>query len=384
MSNPTRYRVIEKLSDIDALAWDSLVSPDDPFTEYRFLRALEDTACVGKDTGWLPRHVLCYEGERLVGAIPLYLKSDSYGEYIFDWGWASAAQRARIPYYPKLTSAVPFTPATGRRLLLHPEAPKETVKTLLEGAHSVAQKTSASSIHFLFVTQPEQDILANEHQLLPRVTYQFHWRNDHYQDFEDFLKGFRSSQRKQTKKERQKAAATGLTLCVKRGADLSEAEWAALYPLYRNTTREKHAIPYLTPKFFEELRQSLLPRVVVSLALRGQTPVAGSLAFQRGAHLYGRYWGCLEHHEALHFELCYYQLIDFAIQNKLTLFEAGAQGEHKLKRGFLPAATYSAHWLRHPGFSQAIGDYLQRERAAVQEEIAELSQHGPFHREHEG
>ena len=380
-----RLQVIDALSQLSEPDWNALVSPDDPFTTYAFLRALEDSGSVGQGSGWQPMHVVAYDDTLLVGAIPLYLKTDSYGEYIFDWGWANASQRAGIRYYPKLTSAIPFTPATGRRLLLHPQAPPETVDTLVQGLQDLAEKTKASSIHALFLTKEEQDALSPK-GFLPRLTYQFHWENkvgSGYQDFDDFLQHFRSSIRKQTRKERRQAAASGLTLCVKRGSELNEAEWAALFHFYRHTAQDKHAIPYLTKKFFDLLRGPLMPYVVASLGLKGETPVAGSLAFQKGKHLYGRYWGCLESHEALHFELCYYQLIDFCIKHKLTRFEAGAQGEHKLKRGFLPSPTYSAHWLRHPGFAQAIADFLERETSAVQEEMAALLPHGPFHREGE-
>jgi predicted N-acyltransferase len=375
-----RLQVIDSLSQIPEQDWNALVNPNDPFTDYLFLRALEDSASVGQGTGWVPKHVLCYDDKRLAGAIPLYLKTDSYGEYIFDWGWASAAQRAGIRYYPKLTSAIPFTPATGRRFLLHPQAPPETIDTLVQGIQDLADKQKVSSIHALFLTKEEQDQLTPK-GFLPRLTYQFHWENKAYQSFDDFLQSFRSSIRKQTKKERRQAAASGLNLCVKTGKDLNEAEWSALYHFYRHTAQDKHAIPYLSKKFFDLLRGPLLPYVVASLGLKGDKPVAGSLAFQKGKHLYGRYWGCLESHEALHFELCYYQLIDFCITHQLTRFEAGAQGEHKLKRGFLPSATYSSHWIRHPGFSQAIADYLARETSAVQEEMAALIPHGPFHRE---
>jgi predicted N-acyltransferase len=375
-----RLQVLDSLSQTSQAHWNALVSPDDPFTDYLFLRALEDSGSVGSNTGWLPKHIVCYDDVGLAGALPMYLKTDSYGEYIFDWGWAGAAQRAGLRYYPKLTSAVPFTPATGNRLLLRPGAPPETVDTLIQGARDLAEQLKVSSVHVLFSTKDEQDKFT-ERGFSPRLTYQFHWENDNYQSFDDFLQKFRSSLRKQTRKERTRAAASGLQLCVKRGAELNDAEWDSLYLFYRSTAQDKHAIPYLTKKFFALLRGPLLPYVVVSFGLKGGAPVAGSLAFQKGKHLFGRYWGCLESHEMLHFELCYYQLIDFAIQHKLTRFEAGAQGEHKLKRGFLPSPTYSSHWIRHPGLGQAIADFLEREKAAVQEEMEALIPHGPFHRD---
>jgi hypothetical protein len=373
-----KLRTVTSHSAVAPAAWDALAGQDDPFLEHAFLYTLEETGCVGKGTGWEPQYLLCEEGDSLLGAVPLYLKFHSYGEYIFDWGWASAAQRARLRYYPKLTAAVPFTPATGRRLLLHPGADAARVtQALIGGLLQSADDLQASSVHALFVTEGERAALAAR-GFLPRLTSQFHWENRGYTDFENYLAAFRSSARKQTRKERKQAAASGLRLHTKRGPELSSLEWRSLYDFYRSTASDKGAIPYLTEEFFLALPQRLSPRVVVALASRGEVPVAGALAFQKGSQLFGRYWGSTEEHDALHFELCYYQLIDFAIQHKLSRFEAGAQGEHKLKRGFLPAPIYSAHWLRHPGLSQAIGDYLARESMAVQAEIAELREHGPF------
>lgn len=375
---PLTTRLVSSLASVPAAAWDALAGEDDPFIEHAFLRALETSHSVGPGTGWEPRHVLVYDGERLVGAAPLYEKSHSYGEYIFDWGWADAARRARLRYYPKLTMMVPCTPATGRRLLLHPAAEvAATTQALIEGLHDAAEEVQASSIHALFLTSPEQDALAGR-GFLPRLTHQFHWENRGYRDFDDYLAAFRSANRKQTRKERRQAAEIGLTLQTKRGPELSDQEWDALYAFYQGTAEEKGAIPYLTRAFFDELPRTLRERVVVAFASRGKTPIAGALAFHKGSQLFGRYWGAIEQHDALHFELCYYQLIEFAITHKLKRFEAGAQGEHKLKRGFLPAAIHSAHWIRHPGLSQAISDYLDRERRAVAQGLRELAEHGPF------
>jgi uncharacterized protein len=369
------------LAEISATDWDALAGEDDPFLEHAFLLALETSGSVGPKTGWTPHHLLCREHKTgpLLGAIPLYLKDHSYGEYIFDWGWAGAAKRAGIRYYPKLLSAIPFTPATGQRILAG-DPQKPAAKALIQAARAETERLGASSLHFLFTTAEERTALAKEHGLLPRLTYQFHWESRGYQSFEDFLKSLRSEARKQIRKERATARESGLRLHTKRGPEMSEAEWRSLYRFYRQTAAEKGAIPYLTPRFFEEIRQKLPQRVVVAFASRGEEPLAGALAFQKGKNLYGRYWGSLVEASALHFELCYYQLIEFACVNGLQRFEAGAQGEHKLKRGFLPSPTYSAHWIRHAGFSEAIADYLAREAEATEAEISMLSEHGPFPR----
>lgn len=376
-----RTEILTSLSRVDAAEWDALAGEDDPFVEHAFLSALEESGSVGEGTGWMPHHILCRKDGRLVGAIPLYLKEHSYGEYIFDWGWAEAARRARIRYYPKLVSAVPFTPASGHRLLVAGgEESGAIIQALVERVYRVAKETRSSSIHFLFTTEAERRSLSEEFGFLPRLTYQFHWENRGFTNFEDYLSAFRSQARKQVRKERRLAAESGLTLRTVRGAELSREEWSALYRFYRRTAAHKHAIPYLTAAFFEMMPQKLAHRVVVALASEGKKPIAGALAFQKGKHLYGRYWGALITHEMLHFELCYYQLIEFAITEKLSRFEAGAQGEHKLKRGFLPSPTYSAHWIQHPALSQAISDYLPREALAVKEEMRFLAEHGPFPR----
>ncbi len=339
---------------------------------------------MGRRAGCEPRLVTARAGGRLVGAVPLYLKTNSNGEFIFDWGWADAAQRAGIRYYPKLVAAIPFTPATGRRLptSMAEGAPPTAAITaaLLEGVRDVARQERASSIHFLFCTEAEKATLADD-EYLPRLSLQFHWHNRPerpFESFEDYLSTFRSRNRKEVRKERQRAAEHGLGFRVATGAELDEREWAALHRLYLTNVRRHHGTAYLRPEFFELAREALAHRLVSTLAYRGDEPVAGTVNFEKGRHLYGRYWGCLDDFEMLHFELCYYQLIERAIARRCTLFEAGAQGEHKLKRGLGPAFTHSAHWIGHPGLRDAIASFVEREARSVEAAVEEYAAHTPF------
>jgi hypothetical protein len=369
---------------VAAPAWDALAGEDDPFLEHAFLATLEASESVGARAGCEPRLVLARQEGRLVGAVPLYLKTNSYGEFIFDWGWADAAERAGLGYYPKLVAAIPFTPATGRRLpvLLSEGAPPEgeIVAALLAGVREVAQQERASSVHFLFCTEEEKATLAR-HDYLPRLSLQFHWHNRAprpFESFDDYLSTFRSRNRKQVRKERQGAAAHGLRFRVATGAELDDRDWAALHRFYLTNVRRHHGTAYLRPAFFELARETLAHRLVSTLAYRGDEPVAGTVNFEKGRHLYGRYWGCVADFEMLHFELCYYQLIERAIARGCKLFEAGAQGEHKLKRGLAPAFTYSAHFIGHPGLRGAIASFVEREALAVEEGLREYAEHTPF------
>jgi predicted N-acyltransferase len=368
------------VADLPAAEWDALVDADDPFLEHSFLATLERSGSVGRRAGWQPHFVLARAGSRLVGAVPLYLKDNSYGEFIFDWGWASGAMRAGLPYYPKLVAAVPFTPATGRRLLVHPEADRAAVcAALLGGIRAAADDTGASSVHVLFCLEDEAELLAGA-GYRHRLSMQFHWTNREppYQDFADFLGAFRSRHRKQVRKEREAAAAHGLRFATVEGAALGEREWQALHAFYQSNAAKHGSPTYLTPKFFRLLPEALGHRVVASLAYHGDEPVAGTLNFERGRHLFGRYWGCLEEHERLHFELCYYQLIDRAIVRGHRRFEAGAQGEHKLKRGLAPAFTHSAHWMRHPEMARAVGRFIDGEARSVREAVAQYAEMSPY------
>jgi predicted N-acyltransferase len=395
-SDEIDIHVAQSINEVPAEAWDALAGPDDPFLEHAFLATLEASDSVGARAGCEPRLVLAREGGqggssgrrgspgRLVGAVPLYLKTNSQGEFIFDWGWADAAQRAGLRYYPKLVAAIPFTPATGRRLpvLEGPGAPPaaEVHAALLAGVREVAAQERASSVHFLFCTEDEKALLGR-HEYLPRLSLQFHWHNRPerpFESFDDYLSTFRSRNRKEVHKERQRAAAHGLRFRVATGDELDERDWKALHRFYVTNVRRHHGIAYLRPAFFEIARETLAHRLVATLAYRGDEPVAGTVNFEKGRHLYGRYWGCLADYEMLHFELCYYQLIERAIARQHTRFEAGAQGEHKLKRGLGPAFTHSAHFIEHPALRDAIASFVEREGAAVEDALREYGEHTPF------
>jgi predicted N-acyltransferase len=365
-------------------AWDALAGDDDPFLEHAFLATLEASDSVGAHAGCEPRLVLARDGGRLVGAVPLYLKTNSHGEFIFDWGWADASERAGLRYYPKLVAAVPFTPATGHRLLVRADAPNAAAvaAALLAGVREVAVQERASSVHFLFCTEGEKALLAR-HEYLPRLSLQFHWHNRSerpFESFEDYLSTFRSRNRKEVRKERQRATAHGLRFRVATGAELDDRDWGALHRFYITNVRRHHGIAYLRPAFFEIARETLAHRLVATLAYRGDEPVAGTVNFEKGRHLYGRYWGCVADYEMLHFELCYYQLIERAIARRCTRFEAGAQGEHKLKRGLAPAFTHSAHFIGHPALRAAIASFVEREALGVEDALREYAQHTPFSR----
>jgi len=374
-----RLVVLEDLDGVDPDAWDALTSPHDPFTEYAFLAHLEASGSVGQGTGWLPRYVVLYDGDELVGATPAYAKSHSYGEYIFDWAWANACQRAGVRYYPKLTVAVPFTPATGRRLLVA-EGPKAEARreALARGLVDVARTIGCSSVHALF-RRPEEGEAFQASGYLPRMDSQFHWENKGYDSFEAFLGALRSKRRKEIRRERRQAAKTDLALGVEPVSGLSEADCAALYRCYRNTIDARGAIPYLTEAWWMGLPTALGRRGVVATARDGRGALqAGALAFHKGDVVYGRYWGALDEHRALHFELCYYQWIEWAIARGLRRVEAGAQGRHKLPRGFLPRPVYGSHWLAHAGLRSAVEPFVVEEAEAVREQMAHWMACSPY------
>lgn len=379
-----RVAWLTSLGEVSQEAWNALVAPDDPFTDYRFLAALEASGAVGGDSGWAPAHVVAYdETGALAGAAPFYRKTDSYGEFIFDWSWANAAMRAGIAYYPKYVSAVPFTPATGNRFLVRPGADARAVRgTLAQGMLAHAARDDASSVHVLFLAGDEAGHLEGG-PWLRRLTYQFHWENAGYRTFDDYLASLRAPSRKQVRKERREAAGQGLRLATVEGRDLSEREWEMLYRFYRSTAERKGGYAYLPRAFFECIRAGYAGHVLATFAYDASgAPVAGAIAFTKGRGLYGRYWGTLTGAPMLHFELCYYRFIEWGIERGITRFEAGAQGEHKLKRGFLPSATHSLHALAHPGLRDAVARHLEGERLGVQGEMDELAEFTPFRRDH--
>jgi uncharacterized protein len=374
------------MAEIPAADWDALATPDhsggrpiDPFTTHRFLAALERSGSTGAGTGWQARPLALREGGRLVAATPLYVKTHSQGEYIFDHGWADALERAGGRYYPKLQIAVPFTPATGRRFL----GPAEHRETLWKAAIGITAQNKLSSLHATFCTAEEAEALAGVEGTLHRITQQFHWENRGYGSFDDFLADLSSRKRKMIRKERETAQGSGLTIRALTGDQIEPGHWAAFWEFYQDTGGRKWGTPYLTRKAFDLFHQTMRGDMLLVLAFNGPRPVAGALNFIGRETLYGRYWGCVEDHPCLHFELCYYQAIDWAITHGLQRVEAGAQGEHKLARGYLPVETHSLHWIADRSFRTAVDRYLQAERRAVGEEIEVLTAYGPFRR-HEG
>ena len=364
---------------VSEAAWREIEPPDFPFFDFAFLRALERSGSVGGASGWEPVYLLCKDGDHLLGALPLYLKTDSYGEYVFDWEWAHAYREHGLPYYPKLVAAVPFTPATGPKLLVrHDEAERAAVtRALLDAAADLADELGVSSSHALFL--PERDLAAfTEYGFAVRHSLQFHWRNRGYGSFSDYLEALTSKRRSQIRRERRQLE--GLTIERLTGEALDEEHAAIMYRFYLGTYDRKWGFPYLTSTFFSEVFRTMRDRVLFVLARDEPTrrPVAGALFFFKGRSLYGRYWGAAEERRNLHFELCYYQGIEFAIERRFELFEAGAQGEHKLARGFLPTLTYSAHEIRHPGFRHAIERYIAQERELLAGTLAEYARHDPY------
>jgi predicted N-acyltransferase len=378
--------VAEGVAAIDAATWDALAAPEtadggrpiDPFTTHRFLAALETSGSVGRGTGWQPRPVLIRAGGHAIAAAPVYAKTHSQGDYIFDHSWADAFMRAGGRYYPKLQVAVPFTPATGRRFLTAPGWEDAGRAALLQTLAGLARGADLSSVHATFCTRAEAEGAGPD--WLHRITQQYHWTNAGYGSFDDFLGALASRKRKAIRKERATAQGFGGTIRALTGDDLRPEHWDAFWTFYQDTGSRKWGRPYLTRAFFDTVHQTMRDDILLVLAERDGRPVAGALNFIGRDCLYGRYWGCVEDHPCLHFELCYYQAIDWAIAAGLARVEAGAQGEHKLARGYLPAAVHSLHWIGDPGFRAAVARYLEAERRAVGEEIEVLTTYGPFRR----
>jgi len=378
-------QLLGSLAQIPADDWDACACPEaldggrpnDPFTTHRFLSSLEDSGSVGRGTGWQPQYLTAYRDGQLIACAPMYAKSHSQGEYIFDHNWAHAYEQAGGRYYPKLQMAVPFTPATGRRLLVRPGFEGVGHSALVQGAVQLAANNEISSLHVTFCT--EEEAKAGEQMgLMPRVTQQFHWLNQDYDDFDSFLTSLSSRKRKNIRKERAQAQGFGGEIELFTGDNLRPEHWDAFWEFYQDTGARKWGSPYLSRAFFDVAQDTMADDMALILARRDGRYVAGALNFIGRDTLYGRYWGCTEHHPCLHFELCYYQAMDLAITMGLARVEAGAQGEHKLARGYLPTQTHSLHWLGDPGFADAVARYLDAERAAIEEEIEILTDYGPF------
>ena len=385
-------RVAPRIADVPAEEWNACaagggelqppsIRPPNPFVSHAFLKALEDSGSATRETGWLPQHLLYEDGDgRLLACMPCYLKSHSQGEYVFDHGWADAYMRAGGRYYPKLQVSVPFTPVTGPRLLVRAgTASPDRQAILLEAGRTLTNELGVSSLHITFMTRDEWQ-LAGQAGYLQRTDQQFHWRNEGYTTFDDFLAALSSRKRKTIRKERRAALEDGITIEQVTGRDLTEAHWDAFFAFYMNTGSRKWGSPYLTRACFSLLGESMADELLLVLAKRDGRYIAGALNVIGADTLYGRYWGATELREFLHFEVCYYQAIDYAIAHRLACVEAGAQGAHKIARGYLPTETYSAHYIADRAFARAVADYLVRERREVAHEAALLNEESPYRR----
>ncbi|MGI9353898.1 MAG: GNAT family N-acetyltransferase [Rhizobiaceae bacterium] len=390
-------RVVESATDVDAVAWNRLANPVfgpttdydyNPFLSHAFFDALEKSDSASREEGWLAQHLVMQaqigSKREVIGVLPCYLKNHSQGEYVFDHGWADAYERAGGSYYPKLQATVPFTPATGRRLFVGevPDADKRRLM-LAGGLQEICDRLGVSSAHITFMSEHEWDLLG-EQSFLKRTDQQFHWLNDGYADFDEFLAALSSRKRKNIRKERAAALAdNGITIEWLTGNDLTEDIWDIFYRFYMDTGSRKWGRPYLTREFYSMIGEALADDIVLVMAKRNHSYVAGAINFVGSHRLFGRHWGCVEDHPFLHFEVCYYNAIDYAIAHKLERVEAGAQGPHKLARGYMPQITHSAHFLPNPSFRRAVEDYLEHERHAVERESEAIARHGPFRKENQ-
>ena len=377
-----RTHIASSLSDIGQAAWDELVALQDepnPFLSHAFLHALHESGSATPETGWQPQYIVLYEpdgadGERLAAALPLYVKGHSYGEYVFDWAWADAYARNGLEYYPKLLAAIPFTPVTGPRLMARDDAARAALVDVLL---AVQQSSDVSSTHILFPPGAQAKQLEDAGYLL-RSGVQFHWENAGYATFDDFLATLEQKKRKNIRAERRKVREAGVALRRVRGADITADEWRFFSRCYRRTYAEHHSSPYLNLDFFRRIGAAMPDNLLLVVAERDGVPIAASLVVHDATTLYGRYWGALEHVPCLHFETAYYQPLEFCIEQGIAAFEGGAQGEHKMARGFLPTRTWSAHWLKHPSFADAVERFLEREAGGIDEYIDELNDRSPF------
>jgi len=371
--------VRDTLSEVSAASWNALTPDDNPFTRYEFLYALETTGCLGEKKGWYPRYFLVFNAGELIAACPTYVKTNSYGEFVFDWAWAEAYERNGLPYYPKLVSAIPYTPATGRRLLIRSDQSQAELATALQRTIiGFCEEQSYSGMHWLFVTEDERALLEND-GLMIRLDCQYHWHNHDYTDFDDFLSGCTSKRRKTIKRERRHVTDAAIRLEPRAGSTLSADEWRRVHNFYSSTFDQKWGSASLTRRFFETIGETMGDDTLIVFAYRDDpAPIACSIMFKSQDTLYGRFWGCSEEHHSLHFEACYYQGIEYCIKHGLKHFEPGAQGEHKITRGFEPRLTCSSHWIAHEGFRAAIKNYLDEESQHVRARCEGLAELLPF------
>ncbi len=365
--------VAATISDIAPDEWNRLAG-DQPFVRHAFLNALHEAGCAAPDTGWAPQYLLLRENGALTAAMPLYLKGHSYGEYVFDWSWADAYHRHGLDYYPKLLCAIPFTPVSGPRLLAHTAAQRAQ---LVDAALALARECRVSSFHCLFPREEDESALA-ERGMMMRHGVQFHWSNAGYESFDDFLNVLNHDKRKKVKQERRKVREAGIRFEWREGGDIRDEDWAFFFRCYSRTYREHHSTPYLNLEFFRRIGRTMPENLLIVLAVREGKPIAASFNMRDSTRLYGRYWGAVEHHPVLHFETCYYQVIEYCIARGIQTFEGGAQGEHKMARGLLPVETRSAHWIGRRDFASAIETFLDRETRGIAHRLDELNERTPF------
>ena len=371
--------IIGSLSEVAAEEWNALVHPDNPFARHELLIAMERHDAVGKTFGWYPQYLLARDNGKLVGAAPMYLKDNSYGELVFDWAWADAYQRSGLNYYPKLVVAIPYTPATGQRLLVHPAFDYQTVApAMITAATEHARNIKVSSLHWLFTNEQDTALFKNQPDYMLRLGCQFHWHNQGYQSFEDYLSHFSSSKRKKIRQERRRVKDQGITLEVLHGDEASQEQWQIYHRFYNSTFDRKYGYATFSQGFFLEIARTMPRNIVLVLAKHQDDYVAGAFNVRGSETLYGRHWGCSHEFHSLHFEACYYQGLEYCINNGLQRFEPGAQGEHKIARGFLPAKTWSAHWIADERFKTPIEQFVSHELKGMEHYIAELHEHSPF------
>ena len=372
-----RTRILSSLAEVQPSTWDDLVGSQaetNPFLSYAFLHALHESGSANKKSGWQPQYLTIWQGDNLVAALPMYAKFHSYGEYVFDWAWADAYRRNGLEYYPKLLSAIPFTPVTGGRLLAIDAAARSA---LIAALKEVQEKNDLSSTHILYPPEQEAKLLEDAGFML-RKGVQFHWKNQGFENFEQFLSTLEQKKRKNIRAERRKVNEAGITLRQLPGVQASEADWRFFKRCYDNTYSAHYSTPYLNLDFFLRISQTMPENILLVIAEREGNPIASSLLIHDHNALYGRYWGALEHHACLHFETAYYQPLEFCIANKIAAFEGGAQGEHNMARGFLPQQTWSAHWLAHSGFADAVERFLDEEGKGIENYVDELNERNPF------
>ncbi|MGD9298265.1 MAG: GNAT family N-acetyltransferase [Thiohalocapsa sp.] len=379
-----RLTTLTAIDEIPAADWNALVGDDLPHLRHEFLAAMEHHGCVGERFGWLPRHLVLHdEAERAVAAAPCYLKLNSYGEFVFDWAWADAYRRAGMQYYPKLVVASPYTPATGLRILTGDSPERPTLAAaLIQGSVQVAERLDVSGLHWLFTNETETD-WARAQGFMPRLGCQFHWRNQGYASFDDFIGAFSAEKRKKVKRERRRVQESGIRIRRVRGDEVTPEQWRIFHRLYEDTFDKRGGIPTLSLPFFEEIGRSMGRNLLLVLCEEpgggdGGRIVAAAFCLLGAQSLYGRHWGCFKDYHSLHFEACYYQGLDHCIEHGLARFEPGAQGEHKVARGFLPTRTWSAHWIADPRFRKPIGTFLEHEIDAVEDYIDEMNTHSPY------